>query len=93
MAHNNGNLNISDLISISEAARLRGVAHATIQDLIGRGKLAAVDVGGRRFLSREEVKSYQPGVPGRPPKNSVKKARKGAVRHGGKSDKRGGRRS
>lgn len=96
MVHNNGSLDISDLISISEAARLRGVSHATIQDLIGRGKLVAVEVGGRRLLSRVQVEGFRPGAPGRPPKNSVKKARRDVVKcaaeSGGKRDKKRGRR-
>ena len=58
----------NDLISISEAARLRGVSHAAIQNLIRRGKLSSVEIGGRRFLRRTEVDAYKPEPIGRPPK-------------------------
>jgi excisionase family DNA binding protein len=55
-----GGNNLSDLISISEAARIREVSHSAIQDLIKRGKLSSVEIGGRRFMSRIEVESYVP---------------------------------
>jgi excisionase family DNA binding protein len=64
---------LSDLISISEAARVREVSHTAIQDLIKRGKLSSVEIGGRRFVSRSEVESYVPEPIGRP---STKKAGK-----------------
>lgn len=55
----------SGLISITEAARLRGVSHAAIQDLIKRGRLPYVVVGDRRFLRRREVVGFKPEVGGR----------------------------
>jgi excisionase family DNA binding protein len=55
-----------DLISIAEAARVRGVTHGAIRDLIGRGRLAVVEIGGRRFVSRAEVRAFKPEVGGRP---------------------------
>lgn len=62
---------MSDLISISEAARLRGVTHGAIQDLIARGKLTATEVAGRRLLKRGDVVSFEPSTPGRPPKSKA----------------------
>ena len=59
---------LGDLISISEAARLRDVSHAAIQDLIRRGKLSPVGVGGRRFVRRSDIENFQPDPIGRPPK-------------------------
>jgi len=59
---------INDLISITEAARIRKVSHGAIQDLIKRDKLAAFNVGGRHLLSRKEVESFQPEPIGRPVK-------------------------
>ncbi len=73
---------VAGLISISEAARVRNVSHAAIQDLIKREKLSAVEIGGRRFLQRDEVESYTPESIGRPPKakpaqsNGKKKGKK-----------------
>lgn len=57
---------MDDLISISEAARIRGVTHGAIQDLIARDKLTPVVVAGRRLLRRGEVKGYKPERAGRP---------------------------
>lgn len=59
---------LDNLISISEAARIRQVSHTAIQDLIKREKLSAIKIGGRQFLRRSEVESFQPESVGRPPK-------------------------
>jgi excisionase family DNA binding protein len=67
---------IADLISISEAARLRGVSHAAIQDLLMRGKLSAVEVAGRRLLSRAEVASFQPEPVGSPGKHATERTQR-----------------
>jgi excisionase family DNA binding protein len=56
---------LDDLISIAEAARVRGVTHGAIRDLISRGRLQAVEVGGRRFVSRSEVKAFRSEKGGR----------------------------
>jgi excisionase family DNA binding protein len=66
-----------DLISQTEAARLRGVSPEAIADLIRRGRLSPVDVGGKRFLRRSEVESFEKQKGGRPlTKKSTKKASK-----------------
>jgi excisionase family DNA binding protein len=57
-----------DLVTISQAARLRGVSPQAIDDLIGRGRLAAVEVAGLRLLRREDVKNFKPSKGGKPPK-------------------------
>lgn len=62
------NEDLSELISISEAAKIRGVTHGAIQDLIRRGKLSAVEIGGRRLLNRSEVETFKPKSIGRPKK-------------------------
>ena len=64
------NADLSELISISEAAKIRGVTHGAIQDLIRRGKLSAVEIGGRRYLNKSEVKEFKPKSVGRPKKKS-----------------------
>jgi predicted DNA-binding protein (UPF0251 family) len=63
-----------EYISQAEGARIRGVSQQAIADLIRRGKLAAVTVGGRTLVLRSEVESFipQPKV-GRPPKKKAKK--------------------
>jgi excisionase family DNA binding protein len=57
---------MTDLISQAEAARLRGVTRAAIQDLVRRGRIRSVNVGGRSLVYRSEVESYEKGEPGRP---------------------------
>lgn len=65
--------NLENLISISEAARIREVSHSAIQDLIKREKLTAIEIGGRRFLNRDEVENFEPESIGRPPKEKSSK--------------------
>jgi hypothetical protein len=50
---------MADLISQADAARLRGVTTAAIADLVRRGRLSTVEVGGRAFLRRSEVESFE----------------------------------
>jgi excisionase family DNA binding protein len=59
---------MADLISQAEAARLRGVTRAAIQDLVRRGRIRAVNVGGRSLVYRSEIVNYEQGEPGRPRK-------------------------
>jgi excisionase family DNA binding protein len=60
---------MSDLISQAEAARIRGVTRAAIQDLVRRGRIRSVNVGGRALVSRSEIEKYKQGEPGRPRKD------------------------
>jgi len=55
-----------DMISQAEAARIRGVTHQAIVNLVKNGKLHAMRLGGKVFLSRKEVERYEPNVGGRP---------------------------
>jgi excisionase family DNA binding protein len=57
---------MADLISQAEAARLRGVTRAAIQDLVRRGRIRSVNVGGRSLVYRSEIVNYQKGEAGRP---------------------------
>jgi excisionase family DNA binding protein len=61
---------MEDLITPAEAARLRGVTRSAITDLVKRGRLQSVEVGGRPFLSRAEVERFTPKITGRPPKSA-----------------------
>lgn len=56
---------LGELISITEAAKLRGVTPQAIDRLLLRGRLEAVEIGGRRFLRRHDVVSFKPEVGGR----------------------------
>ncbi len=66
----NGTNEMADLISQAEAARLRGVTRAAIQDLVRRGRIRSVDIGGRALVYRSEVENYEQGEPGRPRKET-----------------------
>ncbi|WP_263349695.1 helix-turn-helix domain-containing protein [Acidicapsa acidisoli] len=71
---------LEDYISQAEAARIRGVSKQAIGDLIRRGRLTAVSVGGRKLVLRSEVEAFvsMPKL-GRPPKRkSAKKTGKHA---------------
>jgi excisionase family DNA binding protein len=54
----------SDLVTPTEAARLRGVTRAAITALVKRGRLQTVEVGGRPFLRRSEVEGFEAEKPG-----------------------------
>lgn len=60
-----GGAETKDLISLTEAAELRGVSVQAIQDLIQRGRLEAIEVAGRRLLRRGDVKGFKPALGGR----------------------------
>lgn len=62
-----------DLVTMTEAARIRQVSHQAILDLIKRERLSVVEVGGRKFLSRSEVMKFTPSKGGRPKKQPTKK--------------------
>jgi excisionase family DNA binding protein len=62
---------MDDLITPAEAARVRNVTRSAITDLLKRGRLQSVEVGGRRFLRRKEVENFAPEITGRPPKSSA----------------------
>jgi excisionase family DNA binding protein len=55
---------LSDLISQAEAARIRGVTRAAILDLIRRGRLQTISVGGRELVYRSEVEAFEKDKPG-----------------------------
>lgn len=64
---------LHDLITQSEAARMRGVSREAICGLVARGKLSVVEIGGRKFVKRREVENYTPGIGGRPPNKESRK--------------------
>ena len=62
-----------DIISQADAARIRGVTHQAIVNLVKNGKLHTMKLGGKVFLSRKEVEAYEPSVGGRPKKKKADK--------------------
>lgn len=66
---------LDDLITQTEAAKLRGVSLQSINELVKRGKLKTITLGRRRFLSRKQVVKYKPAPAGRPKgKRTAKKS-------------------
>lgn len=55
-------------VSQAEAARIRGVSRQAIARLIKKGRFQTLNIGGKIFLKRDEVKAYTPNPPGRRPK-------------------------
>ena len=53
-------VDMTELLTINEAAQLRGVTPAAISELIRRGRLAAVEMFGRKLLRRGDVVEFNP---------------------------------
>ena len=49
-----------DLVDLSEAARIRGVSHQAIMQLVAKGRFKIVKISGRTFLFRCEVENFTP---------------------------------
>ncbi len=60
-----------ELISFSEAARLRKVKPQTIDDYVKRGRLTIVLNAGKKFLDKNEVENLEVGKSGRPSKQML----------------------
>ena len=52
-------IDMTDLISQSQAAELRGVSRAAIADLVRRGRLRSFEIGGRALVYRSEVQNFK----------------------------------
>jgi hypothetical protein len=65
-----------DLITQTEAARIRNVSPEAVGDLVRRGRLAVVEVGGKKFVRRSDVASFKPLRGGRPSKKVSKKGKR-----------------
>jgi excisionase family DNA binding protein len=61
------------LITVSEAAKIRGVGETAIRNLISRGRLQSQRLYGRILLKRAEVERFELDRPG--PKKGAKKKR------------------
>jgi excisionase family DNA binding protein len=52
-------IDLEDLISQAEAARIRAVSRAAISDLVKRGRIGSVKIGGHLLLFRSEVEAFE----------------------------------
>lgn len=57
-------VDLDDLITQAEAARLRGVTRSAIQGLVQRGRLRSVEKFGRQLVYRSEVIAFEKDKPG-----------------------------
>jgi len=59
----------NELLTPTQAARLKGVSRQWISNLIRQEKLDVVKIAGRNFVRQSEVLNYKAAPkPGRPPK-------------------------
>lgn len=56
--------NVTDLITQTEAARIRNVTRAAIGDLIKRGRLSSIEMFGKSLVYRSEVMRFEKQKPG-----------------------------
>ena len=68
-------LNLDDLITQAEAAKLRDVTREAIYNLVSRGRLKTVEIGGQKFVRRSEVLDFEALPAGRPAGSARKKAK------------------
>jgi hypothetical protein len=73
-------LDTDSLISQAEAAQLRGVSRASINQLIKRGRLQTVGIAGKKLLQRSEVLTFVPQKGGRPGKRPQRRVAKPVAR-------------
>lgn len=62
-----------ELVTVAQAAEIRGVTRQAINHLIRQGKIAAVEIAGRRFLRRGEIETFEPDRGGRPAEKGGKR--------------------
>jgi excisionase family DNA binding protein len=63
-----------DLITISEAAEIRGASVSAISHLVRRGRLRSVERFGKTLVYRSDVQNFEPDRPG--PKGEKKGGKK-----------------
>lgn len=73
---------LNDLITQSEAAKLRGVSLPAINELISRGRLHSREMFGRTLVYRSEVMNFERLPPGWPKGKARKKAVKKRTKKG-----------
>jgi len=59
-------IDLSEWISLAEAARLRGVSRQAMSKLVKQGRLETLNAGGRLLVHRSHVTSFAKKPAGRP---------------------------
>ena len=65
-----------DLLTVGEAAELRGVTHQSISYLVKMGRVRTVTIRGRTHIYRKDIEEFTPGKPGPQAKATAKKRTK-----------------
>jgi hypothetical protein len=65
-----------DLLTVSEAAKLRNVSHQAISYLVRMRRIRTVSIRGRTHILLQDLEDYRPGKPGPRPKAKTKSPRK-----------------
>ncbi len=69
-------IDITDLITQTEAAQLRGVRQSSLNSLVSRGRLRSVEMFGKRLVYRSEVLAFERMKTGPKPKVTKKGGKK-----------------
>lgn len=67
-------IDTEELLTVAQAAEVRGVSRQAINHLIRQNKLEAVDIAGRRFVRRGDLERFAPDKGGRPKERKEPKA-------------------
>jgi len=73
-------IDLNNLITQKEAAEIRGCTPQAINQLVQRGSLKSIVVGGKRLVFKDEVEKFQPSKGGRPRTRPATKTRKRTAR-------------
>ncbi len=75
---------ITDYLTVSQAAKKRGVSRQAILHLITEGKLQATRIGRNWLIHKRDLAAYTPDPGGRPPAKRTKKSPKASKAPGSK---------
>jgi predicted transcriptional regulator len=59
-------IEVNNLLTVTQAATLRGTTPAAVSKLMRQKKLETVEIAGRKFVTRESIESFVPIKIGRP---------------------------
>ncbi len=66
----------AEWISQAAAARLRHTSRQAVADLVAKGRIATLEIGGKVLVKRSDVEGFKPKQPGPAPRVKQSKARK-----------------
>ena len=62
---------LAELVTVAEAAEIRGTSSGSIYELIERNRLSVIEIADLKLLLRSEVESFERGKPG--PKSKMER--------------------